>query len=130
MRRLAAMAIELITRPMLLVVEDPSAGLDATQEHHVLATLRRQADLGCVVVVTLTSQASLTQLNMCDQVLLVTPAGVAFAGPPAQIESVIAGADWSQVIAQVTSVRTARRRRPCPNHHRWLNPRRLPWGSP
>jgi ABC transport system ATP-binding/permease protein len=104
MRRLASMAIELITRPTLLVVDEPSAGLDATQEHDVLAMLRRQADLGCVVVVALTSQSSLTHLNMCDQVLLLTPVGkLAFAGPPAQIESAMGAADWSQVIARVSA---------------------------
>jgi ABC transport system ATP-binding/permease protein len=104
MRRLASMAIELITRPTLLVVQELSAGLDAAQEHHVLATLRRQADLGCVVVVALTSQTSLTHLNMCDQVLLLTPAGrLAFAGPPAQIKSAMGTADWSQVVAHVSA---------------------------
>ncbi len=104
MRRLASMAIELITRPTLLVVDELSAGLDAAQEHHVLAALRRQADLGCVVVVALTSQTSLTHLNICDQVLLLTPAGrLAFAGPPAQIESAMGTADWSQVVAQVSA---------------------------
>ena len=70
----------------------------------MLAMLRRQADLGCVVVVALTSPTSLTHLNMCDQVLLLTPAGkLAFAGPPAQIESAMGTADWSQVIAQVSA---------------------------
>jgi ABC transport system ATP-binding/permease protein len=104
MRRLASMAIELITRPTLLVVDELSAGLDAAQEQHVLAALRRQAELGCVVVVALTSQTSLTHLNMCDQVLLLTPAGqLAFAGPPARIESAVGTADWSQVIAQVSA---------------------------
>ncbi|MGO9158237.1 ATP-binding cassette domain-containing protein [Mycobacterium sp.] len=104
MRRLASMAIELITRPTLLVVEELSAGLDATQEHHVLTMLRRQADLGCVVVVALTSQTSLTHLNMCDQVLLLAPAGrLAFAGPPSHIASVLGTADWSQVVAQVSA---------------------------
>ena len=103
-RRLASMAVELITRPTLLVVQDPSAGLDATQEHHVLAMLRRQADLGCVVVVALASQASLAHLNMCDQVLLLTPAGeLAFAGPPAQIESAVGTGDWPQAIARVSA---------------------------
>jgi ABC-type multidrug transport system ATPase subunit len=104
MRRCASMAIELITRPTLLVVDEPNAGLDAAQEYHVMAMLRRQADLGCVVVVTMTSQTSLRYLNMCDQVLLLTPTGtVGYVGPPAQIESAMGTADWSQVVAQVSA---------------------------
>ena len=49
-RRCAAMAIQLLTRPTLLLVDEPGAGLDAAQESHVMAVLRRQADIGCVVV--------------------------------------------------------------------------------
>jgi ABC-type multidrug transport system ATPase subunit len=100
-RRCASMATELITRPTLLVVDEPSAGLDATQENHVMAMLRRQADLGCVVVV---ATSSLTHLNMCDQVLLITPAGtMAFAGPPLQIESAMGTTDWPEIFAQVSA---------------------------
>jgi ABC transport system ATP-binding/permease protein len=100
-RRCTSMAIELITRPTLLVVDEPGAGLDAAQENHVMAMLRRQADIGCVVVVATTS---LIHLNMCDQVLLLTPAGtMAFAGTPLQIESSMGTADWSKVLAQVSA---------------------------
>jgi ABC-type multidrug transport system ATPase subunit len=104
MRRCASMAIELIARPTLLVVDEPSAGLDVTQEYHVMSVLRRQADLGCVVVVTMASQTSLRHLNMCDQVLLLTSAGtVAYVGSPEQIESAMGTADWSQVVAQASA---------------------------
>jgi ABC transport system ATP-binding/permease protein len=102
-RRCVSMAIELITRPTLLVVDEPGAGLDAAQETHVMAILRRQADLGCVVVVAITS-TSVNHLNMCDQVLLLTPAGaLAFVGPPQHIESAMGTADWSEVLARVSA---------------------------
>jgi ABC transport system ATP-binding/permease protein len=103
-RRCTSLALELVTRPTLLVVDEPSAGLDAAQENHVMAVLRRQADIGCAVVVAMNSQTALTRLNICDQVLLLTPAGtMAFAGPPLQIESVMGTSDWSQVLAQVSA---------------------------
>ena len=105
-RRCASMAIELISRPTLLVVDEPGAGLDATQEYHVMAMLRRQADLGCVVVVAMTptSVTSVTNLNMCDQVLLLTPTGaLAFVGPPLDIESAMGTTDWSEVLAKVSA---------------------------
>lgn len=99
LRRCASVAVELITRPTLLVVDEPSAGLDAAQEAHLMAVLRRQADLGCVVVLATTS---LTHLNLCDQVLLLTPAGsMAFAGAPLQIESAMGTSDWAEVLTQI-----------------------------
>jgi ABC transport system ATP-binding/permease protein len=72
LRRCASVAIELISRPSLLVVDEPGIGLDAAQEAHVMSVLRRQADLGCVVVVAATSP---THLDMCDQVVQLTAAG-------------------------------------------------------
>ena len=103
-RRCASMAIELVTRPTVLVVDEPGAGLDEEQESHVMAVLRRQADIGCVVVVALNTQTSLTHLDACDHVLLLTSAGtVAFAGPPARIESAMSTTDWSEVFAHVVA---------------------------
>ncbi|SPM41883.1 transmembrane ABC transporter ATP-binding protein [Mycobacterium numidiamassiliense] len=103
-RRCAAMAIELISRPTLLVVDEPGAGLDADQESHVLKVLRRQADIGCVVVASMTSPTSLTHLDMCDQVLVLTPRGsMAFDGAPLHIGSAMATSDWSEVLAQVNA---------------------------
>ncbi|MCV7200321.1 ATP-binding cassette domain-containing protein [Mycobacterium angelicum] len=97
LRRCAAMAIELVTRPSLLVVDEPGAGLTPEQ----LALLRRQADLGCVVVIATTS---LAHLNLCDQVLLLTAAGsLAFAGPPLQIEAAMGTADWADIMARMTA---------------------------
>jgi len=104
LRRCASMAIELVTRPTVLVVDEPGAGLDQEQENHVMAVLRRQADIGCVVVVALNTQASLTHLDGCDQVVLLTPTGtMAFAGPPARIESAMGSTDWSDIFAQISA---------------------------
>lgn len=97
LRRCTSIALELLTRPTLLVVDEPSAG----PEEQVMALLRRQADLGCVVVVATTS---LTHLDMCDQVLLLTSAGtLAFAGPPLQLESVMGTTDWAEAVSRAGS---------------------------
>ncbi|WP_411551295.1 ABC transporter permease, partial [Mycobacterium saskatchewanense] len=102
-RRCASMAVELITRPTLLVVDDPGAGLDAAQQNHVMSVLRRQADIGCVVVVSLSPQSALGDLNMCDQVLVLTAAGApAFLGTPLQVESAMGTNDWAEILARVS----------------------------
>ena len=100
MRRCASMGIELISRPTLLVVDEPGAGLDAAQAYHVLTMLRRQADIGCVVVVAMSS----IDLNLCDELLLLAPTGtLAFAGPPTQIVSAMGTTDWSEIFARLNS---------------------------
>ncbi|WP_406815031.1 ATP-binding cassette domain-containing protein [Mycobacterium sp. M23085] len=101
-RRSAALAVELVTRPSLLVVDEPTAGLDAAQQRHVMAILRHQADIGCAVVVAISARDSLTDVNACDQVLVLTAAGtVAYLGTPLQVESAMGTTDWSRVLAQV-----------------------------
>lgn len=98
-RQRASVAVELLTRPSLLVVDEPIAGLDPALGRQVMAMLRRLADAGCVVVLT---TASLAYLNLCDQVLLLTSAGTtAFVGPPAQIDDAMGTTDWSDILARV-----------------------------
>ncbi|MGO8770277.1 ATP-binding cassette domain-containing protein [Mycobacterium sp.] len=103
-RRCASMAIELITRPTLLVVDEPGAGLDASQEAHVMAILRRQADIGCVVVVAMSAEASLSNLNLCDQVIVLTAAGtMGFLGTPQQVGSSMGTTDFAEIFARVSA---------------------------
>ncbi|OBJ06865.1 ABC transporter, partial [Mycobacterium sp. 1482292.6] len=101
-RRCADLAVELVTRPSLLVVDEPTTGLDAAQQRHVMAVLRRQADIGCAVVVAISARTSLTDVNVCDQVLVLTGTGqVAYLGTPLQVESALGTSDWNRVLAQV-----------------------------
>ncbi|MDD4868044.1 MAG: ATP-binding cassette domain-containing protein [Mycobacterium sp.] len=103
-RRCVSMAVELVSRPTLLVVDGLSARSEAAREDHLIAVLRRQADLGCAVVVAMTSQASLNHLTMCDQAVILTAAGTpAFVGAPPQVESAMGTADWSKIFVQVSA---------------------------
>ncbi|WP_169714665.1 ATP-binding cassette domain-containing protein [Mycobacterium celatum] len=95
-RKRASLASELITEPSLLVLDEPTAGLDPEGQQQIVAVLRRLADAGRVVVMSTTA---VDHVGVCDQVLLLTSAGtVAFVGPPAQID-----AGWPEILAQVTS---------------------------
>jgi ABC transport system ATP-binding/permease protein len=104
LRRCASLAVELITRPTLLVVDDPGAGLDVLQENYVMAALRRQADIGCVVVVAMPPESSLRHVNTCDQVLLLTAAGTtAYLGSPLGVETAMGTANWADVLGSVSA---------------------------
>jgi ABC transport system ATP-binding/permease protein len=100
-RKLASMAVELLTGPSLLVLDEPTAGLDPEAERQMTATLRRLADEGRVIVVATTSP---THLDLCDQVLVLTPTGTpAFAGAPAQIGTELGTTDWAEIVARVSA---------------------------
>src|SRR6201991_988540 len=82
-RKRASVALELLTGPSLLVLDEPTTGLDPALDQQVMKMLRQLADAGRVIVVV---THSLAYLDVCDQVLLLAPGGkTAFCGPPGQI---------------------------------------------
>jgi ABC-type multidrug transport system ATPase subunit len=79
-RKRANVAVELVADPEVLVLDEPTAGLDPGFEKSVFATLRQLADRGRTVVVV---THSVRALPVCDRVLFLAPGGrVAFFGPP------------------------------------------------
>jgi ABC transport system ATP-binding/permease protein len=95
------MAMELLTNPSLLVLDEPTAGLDAAAAREMTVTLRRLADEGRVVVVATTSP---TDIDNCDQVVLLTGTGTpAFAGPPAQIGAELGTTNWTEILERVNT---------------------------
>jgi ABC transport system ATP-binding/permease protein len=100
-RKRASLAVELLTGPPLLVLDEPTAGLDSAAERKMTATLRQLADEGRVVVVATTSP---TDLDLCDQVLVLTPTGApAFAGTPTEIGTHLGTTDWTEIVARVSA---------------------------
>ncbi|EUA37867.1 ABC transporter family protein [Mycobacterium avium subsp. avium 2285 (R)] len=71
-RKRASVALELLTGPSLLILDEPTSGLDPALDRQVMTMLRQLADAGRVVLVV---THSLTYLDVCDQVLLLAPAG-------------------------------------------------------
>jgi ABC-type multidrug transport system ATPase subunit len=100
-RKHASLAVELLTNPALLVLDEPTAGLDPDEQQRLKSTLRRLADDGRVVVVATTS---LSDLDGCDHVLILTPTGIpVFAGAPTEIDSELGTADWTKIVARVST---------------------------
>ncbi len=100
-RRRATLAVELLTRPPLLVLDEPTAGLDPAQERQTMTRLRELADAGQIVVLATTSPR---HLELCDQVVLLTSTGTtAFAGPPHEIDAAMGTTDWSQILRRVST---------------------------
>jgi ABC-type multidrug transport system ATPase subunit len=79
-RKRTSVAIELLTRPSLLILDEPTSGLDPGYEKSVMDLLRRLADGGRTVI---TVTHSIQSLDRCDRILFLAPGGqTAFFGPP------------------------------------------------
>lgn len=98
-RKRVSVAVELLTSPCLLVLDEPTTGLDPALDRSVMAMLRRLADAGRVVVVVTHSS---TFLDVCDQVLLLAPGGkTVFCGPPDGLSSALGASDWADIFTKV-----------------------------
>lgn len=98
-RKRASVALELLTGPSLLILDEPTTGLDPALDRQVMKMLRRLADAGRVVLVV---THCLTYLDVCDQVLFLTPGGkTAYCGPPRDIGTVLGSTDWADLFTQV-----------------------------
>lgn len=111
-----SIAIELLTDPGLLVLDEPTTGLDPALDRAVMAMLRRLADAGRVIVVV---THSLAFLDVCDQVVMLAPGGrTVFAGPPDEINSVLGESDWADIFAAVCTDPDGLHRRFLQRHRR------------
>ena len=79
-RKRTSVAIELLTRPSLLILDEPTSGLDPGYEKSVMQLLRDLGDGGRTV---LTVTHSIQSLDLCDRILFLAPGGqTAYFGPP------------------------------------------------
>jgi ABC transport system ATP-binding/permease protein len=98
-RKRASVAMELLTGPSLLILDEPTTGLDPALDRQVMAMLRRLADGGRIVVVV---THCLTYVDVCDQVLFLTPGGkTAYCGPPREIGAALGSTDWADLFTRV-----------------------------
>lgn len=83
MRQRLGLAAALLTRPRLLVLDEPSNGLDPTAARHVRRVLVGLAATGASVV--LSSHRMDDVEALCDQVTILATGRVVFTGPLAQL---------------------------------------------
>lgn len=94
-RKRTSVAIELLTRPSLLILDEPTSGLDPGYEKSVMELLRELADGGRTV---LTVTHSIQSLDLCDRLLFLAPGGqTAYFGPPADALSFFAQPGYPEV---------------------------------
>jgi ABC transport system ATP-binding/permease protein len=108
-RKRVSIAMELLTSPSLLVLDEPTTGLDPALDRQVMSMLRSLADAGRVIVVV---THSLDYLDVCDQVLLLAPGGkTAFCGPPSELGRAMGSTDWADIFTELEADPNAAHRR-------------------
>ncbi|MEY9933616.1 ABC-type multidrug transport system ATPase subunit/pSer/pThr/pTyr-binding forkhead associated (FHA) protein [Catenulispora sp. GP43] len=94
-RKRTSVAIELLTRPSLLILDEPTSGLDPGYEKSVMDLLRKLADGGRTVI---TVTHSIQSLDRCDRILFLAPGGqTAFFGPPPETLQFFSRSTYAEV---------------------------------
>ncbi|VDM58504.1 unnamed protein product [Angiostrongylus costaricensis] len=79
MKRLA-FATEILTRPQIFFCDEPTSGLDAFMAGHVVASLRRLADDGMTVIITI-HQPSSQIYSFFNDICLMACGRIVYLGP-------------------------------------------------
>lgn len=78
-RKRASIAVELLSDPSLIFLDEPCSGLDAGTEQSLMQTLRRMADGGKTIILV---THSTLQLDICDKVVFMGRGGrLCYCGP-------------------------------------------------
>jgi ABC-type multidrug transport system ATPase subunit len=94
-RKRVSVALELLTRPSLLILDEPTSGLDPGYERALMQLLRDLADGGRTVIVVTHSVES---LHLCDRVLVLAVGGrMAYLGPPQLAPSTLGFDDFQEM---------------------------------
>lgn len=83
-RKRVSLAVELLTRPAILLLDEPTSGLDPANEARAMETFRRIADEGRTVLV---STHVIENLGLLDRVAVLSQGRLVFFGPPGALLS-------------------------------------------
>src|SRR3954449_4422920 len=105
MRQRLGLAAALLTRPRLLVLDEPSNGLDPAGKRHVHGVLNRLAADGTGVVLSSHRMDDLEAL--CSEVTILAAGRVVFSGPPGKLAAENRELDYRLVTSDPRAARPA-----------------------
>jgi ABC-2 type transport system ATP-binding protein len=88
MKQKLALACALLGKPSVLLLDEPSAGVDPVSRRALWRVVRKLADEGVAVV---WSTAYLDEAERCDSVLLLNAGKLEYSGPPFDLTKRLAG---------------------------------------
>jgi ABC-2 type transport system ATP-binding protein len=91
MKQKLGLACALMARPRVLLLDEPSVGVDPVSRRDLWAMVHELADEGMAVV---WSTAYLDEAERCDEVLLLDEGKLVYAGAPAQLTSRLQGRSY------------------------------------
>jgi ABC-type multidrug transport system ATPase subunit/pSer/pThr/pTyr-binding forkhead associated (FHA) protein len=102
-RKRVSIAVELLTRPPLLLLDEPTSGLDPGLDRQMMQLVDELAAGGQTVVMV---THAVGNVDLCDRVLFLSPGGrVAFFGSPAEARLFFGTDDFAEMYRTIDAER-------------------------
>jgi len=93
-----SVAVELLSRPHVLILDEPTSGLDPAAEFKMMELLRQLADSGCTVVC---STHNMTNIYLFDKLAVLCDGKLVFSGKPEEVREFFGARDMPGVFLRL-----------------------------
>ncbi len=124
-RKRVSVAVELLARPSILFLDEPSSGLDPATEFQLMTLLRDLADTGCTIVCT---THVMENAYLIDQLVILVGGCLAFQGSPEEVREYFEVKKLTELYDQLAN-RTAKEWQAAFHEHSASKPPEIPGAS-
>ncbi|PVV01779.1 hypothetical protein BB560_003791 [Smittium megazygosporum] len=89
-KKLVGIATRLLKKPKVLILDEPTTGLDSSSTEYIIGTLKKFITEYNTIAVCSIHQPNFTTFHLFDKVIILSPFGIVYYGPTSKIDAYFA----------------------------------------